>query len=183
MKSIKNLYSYPNSSPLLSDDIVEFHAARILLLLKNCGKHGKINGLTKMAKLDFFIRYPSFFEQICNYLDVSVNTTFDTVDSRMVRHHYGPWDHRYYHVLAFLSSRSLITVMKKSKSFELRLTKQGREISNTLASSEEFASLQAHMLNVAGVLGGFTGNKLKKLIYSVFQEDIADLSLKEIIEG
>jgi hypothetical protein len=51
----------PVSLPLSADNIVEFHAARILLLISLCGTSNRIDGLTKMAKLDFFVRYPNFF--------------------------------------------------------------------------------------------------------------------------
>jgi hypothetical protein len=61
MKSIKHLAAHPVSLPLAADDILEFHAARLLLLLEVCGTAGRIDGLTKMAKLDFFNRYPDFF--------------------------------------------------------------------------------------------------------------------------
>jgi hypothetical protein len=60
MKSLNRLGARSVSLPLSADDIVEFHAARLLLLLSVCGVAGRIDGLTKMAKLDFFARYPDF---------------------------------------------------------------------------------------------------------------------------
>ena len=68
MKSINNFGDQPRTKPLLADEILEFHAARLLLLLNVCGKGGVIDSLTKMAKLDFFVRYPSFFSELCEYL-------------------------------------------------------------------------------------------------------------------
>ena len=62
MKSLSRVGTLPMSLPLSADDIVEFHAARLILLMHICGVAGRIEGLTKMAKLDFFARYPSFFE-------------------------------------------------------------------------------------------------------------------------
>jgi hypothetical protein len=99
MKSLNRLGARSVSLPLSADDIVEFHAARLLLLLSVCGVAGRIDGLTKMAKLDFFARYPDFFEVA---RAASTPTGSDTgirtdeadlaVESAMVRHHYGPWD-------------------------------------------------------------------------------------------
>jgi hypothetical protein len=50
--------------PLDVDDVPEFHAARLLLLLRFYGRSpgGEIAGRTKLAKLDFFVRYPRFLE-------------------------------------------------------------------------------------------------------------------------
>ena len=71
-----------------------------------CGKAGRIDGLTKMAKLDFFTRYPDFFEVARAAVETHAESgsvgTADAVESSMVRHHYGPWDKRYYQVLAHL---------------------------------------------------------------------------------
>ena len=62
MRSLNRVGMVPASLPLSADDIVEFHAARLMLLMHVCGVSGRIDGLTKMAKLDFFARYPDFFE-------------------------------------------------------------------------------------------------------------------------
>ena len=63
MRSLNRVGAQPRPAwPLAADDIVEFHAARLLLLMEICGVKGRIDGLTKMAKLDFFSRYPDFFQ-------------------------------------------------------------------------------------------------------------------------
>ena len=111
MKSLRNLTNRPAAAPLAADDILEFHAGRLLLLLSTCGgSTGTINGLTKMAKLDFFVRYPDFFSAAVAEGLRRKATRTDAVEAAMVRHHYGPWDKRYYHILAYLESRQLINV-------------------------------------------------------------------------
>ena len=60
-RSLNRIAGRSIALPLSADDIIEFHLARLLLLLKFCGTAGRIEGLTKMAKLDFFARYPDFF--------------------------------------------------------------------------------------------------------------------------
>lgn len=101
MKSFKRIAEVPPSIALPADDILEFHAARLLLLIRICGTASRIDGLTKLAKLDFFVRYPDFFE-VASKTPASGNTYKHTIESAMVRHHYGPWDKRYYHVLSVL---------------------------------------------------------------------------------
>jgi hypothetical protein len=61
MKSLHHLGNQSLGLPLSADSVVEFHAARLLLLLNLCGTAGRIDGLTKLAKLDFFVRYPDFY--------------------------------------------------------------------------------------------------------------------------
>ena len=55
MRTFDSAGRVSTSLPLVADDITELHAARLLLLLKHCGHEGTINGLTKLAKLDFFV--------------------------------------------------------------------------------------------------------------------------------
>ena len=61
----------------------------------------------------------------------------------MVRHHYGPWDKRYYQVLAFLEARSLITVNKQGNTYDFALTALGQEKSKTLSKAKPFILLVA----------------------------------------
>ena len=116
MKSIRHIGRSPVSLPLAADSIVEFHAARLLLLISLCGTADRIDGLTKMAKLDFFVRYPDFFAAAKE--DQTPNPQVSgAVESAMIRHHYGPWDKRYYHILAYLESKQLIQIVKHKNSF------------------------------------------------------------------
>lgn len=158
MKSLNRIGTRPMSLPLSADDIVEFHAARLLLLLHICGVSGRIDGLTKMAKLDFFARYPDFFAAA--RLAISPNRT-DTdgdsdqgVESAMVRHHYGPWDKRYYHVLAALEAKRLISVTKEGNSYRLALTECGQQRAKILADKSSFGPLVTRMREVKKTFGG-----------------------------
>lgn len=182
MKSIFNLGREPAGSPILADDVLEFHAARVVLLIRLCGTSNRIDGLTKMAKLDFFVRYPQFFAVICQKLGLSVEPTIATVESSMLRFHYGPWDKRYYHVLAHLESKELIQVTQDGKQLQLRLTDLGKETADRLGQKETFQQLTAHMKSVKKVLGTKSGSSLKKLIYQVFEKEVANRLMDEVIK-
>lgn len=188
MKSLNHIGMRPASLPLLADDIVEFHAARLLLLLSVCGVSGRIDGLTKMAKLDFFVRYPDFFEVARTVLRQADDETQaemmelkKSVESAMVRHHYGPWDKRYYHVLAHLEAKRLITVTKESKSFRIALTDVGREHASALRVRQSFAPLVERMREVKKTFGPKTGTFLKRLIYQIFDAEVNQRALGEVI--
>jgi DNA-binding PadR family transcriptional regulator len=182
MRSLDRLGTRPVSLPLVADDVVEFHAARLLLLLKVCGTAGRIDGLTKMAKLDFFVRYPQFFETARAQAG-TVPSTGDAVESAMVRHHYGPWDKRYYHVLAHLEARNLIAVTKEKNSFRIALTELGHERSARLAQLSSFTSLVERMREVKKAFGSKSGSTLKNMIYKIFDEEVGQRRLGEVIES
>ncbi len=181
MKSLANLSSEPAALSIAADDVLEFHAARLLLLFRICGVKDAIDGLTKMAKLDFFVRYPQFFERVSAFLQKQPTNPSLFVESSMVRHHYGPWDKRYYHVLAYLEGRGLITVAKSGSAFQFQLTSAGKEAADALKEKVSFARLVQQMKAVKKELGPRSGSALKKIIYQVFQEEVADRNLGEVI--
>jgi hypothetical protein len=187
MKSIKHLAAYPVSLPLAADDILEFHAARLLLLLEVCGTAGRIDGLTKMAKLDFFNRYPDFFAAATAAKSGGapdapiIAHAGDAVESAMVRHHYGPWDLRYYHTLAYLEANQLISVKKHKNAYQISLTNLGRDRAKALISRPSFRSIVDRMRQVKQQFGQMTGNSLKQLIYSMFEKEVVERPLGELI--
>jgi hypothetical protein len=182
MKSLKNLGTEPAGLPLAADDVLELHAGRLLLLFRVCGTAGRIDGLTKMAKLDFFVRYPQFFEIACEQLGTSVSSAASGVESSMIRFHYGPWDERYYHLLGYLEAKGLIAVSKAGKMFQLTLTDQGRNAADQLRDSQAFQPLVEQMKRVKKVFGNKAGSTLKVLVYEIFEKEIAQRPLGEVID-
>jgi DNA-binding PadR family transcriptional regulator len=186
MRSLRNLAEFPSSIPVTADEIVEFHAARLLLLIRLCGSKAKtdglpkIEGLTKVAKLDFFVRYPRFFGRITSYLR-NGPSDFPHVESSMVRYHYGPWDQRYYHVLAYLESKGLVSVGKQGNTFVFSLTRLGEDAAESLRNKPSFDVLVRQMKAVKKALGSKSGSSLKKLIYEVFREEVTEKKMGEVI--
>lgn len=174
MKSIRNLRDYAAGRALPADDILEFHASRLLLLVSLCGTSNRIQGLTKLAKLDFFVRYPDFFERISASLQQPTRAATNHVESSMVRHHYGPWDKRYYQVLSYLEARALIKIESpNNKSFDITLTETGTSIASLLAKQKAFSSLVDQMKLVKKLLGNKSGSWLKNAIYKEFDKEVA----------
>jgi hypothetical protein len=189
VKSLNRIGAAPASIPLAADDLVEFHAARLLLLLSLCGVSGRIDGLTKLAKLDFFARYPDFFAAakaaagtepgVSQALKSSVPG--EAVESAMVRYHYGPWDKRYYHVLAYLEAKGLILVSREGRTFRIVLTAQGRQRAKILADRPSFQPLAARMRELKKAFGARTGTSLKNLVYRLFDEEVGRRPLGQVI--
>jgi hypothetical protein len=186
MKTFRNLRNQPAAIPLLADDVLEFHAARLILLLRVCGTKTRstglhrIDGLTKLAKLDFFVRYPQFLAKVIS--PVTRPEPVRRVESSMIRYHYGPWDQRYYHVLAFLESRGLLTVSKEGNAIVLTLTTLGETNAAAIAAKSSFGELVDQMKCVKKALGNQTGSQLKSLVYETFKNEVAERSRGEVIK-
>lgn len=185
MRSINHLGAEPASLPLAADDILEFHAARLLLLMDICGTAGRIDGLTKLAKLDFFTRYPEFFDVARRAIATEGNAGEpdggDAIEASMVRHHYGPWDKRYYHVLAHLEAKQLISVTKDKKTYQIALTSLGRERAKLLAARPSFAQLVVRLRQIKVTFGRKSGTSLKDLIYRLFDQEVGRRKMGQVI--
>jgi hypothetical protein len=92
---------------MLEED-TNFHMARLLILLKACGgRNGEqtVAGLTKLAKLDFLLRYPTYLERALSAKGKKTvkaqvtDSDRSSIESAMVRFKYGPWDFRYRRLL------------------------------------------------------------------------------------
>ncbi|MFF0387172.1 hypothetical protein ACFYS8_00595 [Kitasatospora sp. NPDC004615] len=180
----------PLHRPWDPDDSPDFHASRLLLLLAECGSQPgpHIAGRTKLAKLDFFLRYPVFLERAHRALadEVHHETAFrasmpEEVEAPMIRYRFGPWDPRYRQFLAFLAARELITVTTSHKPERVRLTAKGKQAAATLAAMEEFRPIVTRCHAMRGNLSDWSGTDLKDLVYRLFPAEVAELAYHQEI--
>jgi hypothetical protein len=172
----------PLHEPWDPDDSVDFHAARLLVLLRQCGSGTKpgIDGRTKLAKLDFLLRYPTFLERALHHLrDTGASTTEWTavgaeIEAPMIRYRYGPWDPRYRQFLAFLLARKLITITT-AKPERVQLTAAGRRAADDLSARSSFQPLIDRCAAMTPGLSTMTGTALKDLVYDLFPSEVGDL--------
>jgi len=158
--------------------VPELHCARLLILLQAfSGEDGKqeIEGLTKLAKLDFFLRYPLMLEKGLAARRVSPKAAEvqpyekDSVESKMVRYRYGPWDHRYWQFLALLQAKGLLNVYRKGLGRIFSLTEKGRLIAKTLAAKKEYA-IVARRARVLKRSFDMSATKIMRFVYATFPE-------------
>lgn len=160
-------------------------AARLLLLIdtfsRQKGVKANLEGRTKLAKLDFFLRYPERLAVALQSKDVSpaaidaVTTEEVPIDERMVRYRYGPWDPAYYSLLGSLIGRGLVEVVQvNSRGLAYRSTDAGATFVERLLEDESWAEYQARATLLRRHFD-VSGESLKKLVYSLFP-DIAGLS-------
>ncbi|WP_300614420.1 hypothetical protein [Trebonia sp.] len=183
-----------NDLALLRDDLA-YHQARVLILIDAVAgtprNANKLDGLTKLAKLDFLLRYPALAPKVLDSLDPDDNrlhlSTEQTdrptdVESPMVRYKYGPWDHRYYPVIGALVSRGLVRYAKGRRgNVALAPTTAGRRFARDLAATTGWAEVRDRSMAIAEASAGLTGNALKDLIYGRLAE-LMDRPQREVIQ-
>lgn len=158
----------------------DYHLSRLLILIAaNSGSRDKvkpIEGLTKLAKLDFLLRYPNCLERALKATDREPSEAkvqeFErtTIESKMIRFRYGPWDHRYRRWLSLLVARGLATVAVAGKTVQIWLTPEGRYVSEMLSSNDAYKTLAERALLVTKRFGSKSGSGLKDFVYETFPE-------------
>ncbi|MFQ6308767.1 hypothetical protein [Lysobacter capsici] len=162
------------------DECSELHEARILVLLNafDAGEQGAVEGLTKLAKLDFLLRYPVMLDRALVAKGKATREVQledherQSVESEMVRYRFGPWDHRYREVLNVLVAKGLAKVSIEGRKVVIFLTSRGREVAGRLSSDPAFEKY----VRRAGLLKrnfDLTATNLMKFIYQTFPEVIS----------
>ena len=134
-----------------------------------------IHGLTKLAKLDFLLRYPIALERAMKArgrttrrIGLQEHERY-SVESEMVRYRFGPWDHRYRQILNGLVAKGLTSIRLDGRTVMIAPTPLGRAVAKRLAKDDVFA----HYVTRAKILRSefdLTGTKLMRFIYETFPE-------------
>lgn len=161
-----------------------YHQMRILLLVASvagaAGHQRKLDGLTKLAKLDFLVRYPAVAPSVLAnlnpndpqlHLSQSSDRDPTEVEAPMIRYKYGPWDDRYYPVIGALVGRGLLNyVAGRRGSVALAPTAAGKRLASQVERTEPWAEIADRCHAIAQASAGLSGNALKDLIYQHLPE-------------
>ena len=163
------------------DQSPELHAARLLLLLDAFAddtQGGAIEGLTKLAKLDFLLRYPVMLERALKAKGRSAREVQledherHSVESEMVRYRFGPWDHRYREFLNILVARGLASISVDGRKVVIAATEQGRGCARQFASHQLFEQY-SRRAKILKRHFDMTATHLMRFIYDTFPEIVS----------
>ena len=149
--------------------------ARILLLIDGFTTPTKsLEGRTKLAKLDFLLRYPSFMQRALairkpeQNMEVSPEEKLN-IEGRMIRYRYGPWDPSYYAVLGRLIGKGLVEVVPNQRGLSYRTTELGSKLAKSLAKEDSWSETCTR-IKLLKQNFNLSGNALKDFIYAHFPE-------------
>lgn len=163
------------------EEPVDLHMARLLILLDafaEGSQESPIEGLTKLAKLDFLLRYPVMLERALEAKSQSTRGVEieeherQSVESTMVRYRFGPWDHRYREFLNLLVAKGLATVAIEGRTVNISPTASGRDVARRLAEQPSFVSY-VERARILKRHFDMTATNLMRFIYDTFPEVIS----------
>ena len=166
----------------------EFNEARLLLLLKVTAGKGKspkpLEGIMKLAKMDFLLRYPNVLARAITEINKTnkpgaraavgiPEEDRDTIEARMIRFRFGPWDPRYRRWLSLLVSKQLAIVYREGRTVKIQLSKAGQEVADKLETDASFSPLIDRVKLVHSVVGSMTSTKITAFVYKIAPEIIS----------
>lgn len=165
------------------------HLGRLLVLIhvfsgeKN---QGEIEGLTKLAKLDFLLRYPTYLERALTKVEKKMTKSppkeyeKTSVEAKMVRFRYGPWDFRYRRFINTLIGMGQLYIRREGRSYYLGITEDGTKTAKTLIQSENLHDIVERSKLIKSNFD-YSGTRLMKFIYNTFPEIVSLQYGREII--
>jgi hypothetical protein len=172
----------------------DFHLGRLLVLIRGVDLRKKspatklkaVEGITKLAKLDFLLRYPTCLEKALRYqmkdptLAGVVPRERTSIESKMIRFRYGPWDARYRRWLGLLVARGLVRVGLEGHTVQIGLTDVGRSLADQFRENELYADQTRRSDVIAKNFGNYSATGLKQFVYDAIPE-ITDMKWGEEI--
>lgn len=150
--------------------------ARLLLLIDRFSARGKVlEGRTKLAKLDFFLRYPHHLRRAHEIrtngaaFPLTPPVAMPSIQDRMVRFRFGPWDPAYYSLLGRLIARGLVDPMPYARGIGFKTSDSGAQLAARLRNEPEWAYLAAAVELLHQHFDN-QGAWLKRFVYENFPE-------------
>jgi len=168
------------------DSSCDYHMARLLLILDVfTGDEEWMRGITKLVKLDFLLRYPTYLERALERRNASTRSLRiedherASIESTMVRYRFGPWDARYRSWLNVLVSRGLLEISVSGRTVHMRITPLGGSVAARVRETTEYETL-AQRVRVLHTHLDLTATGLTRFIYDTFPA-LSDMRLGEEI--
>jgi hypothetical protein len=182
---MKDLFSILSS--LEKDEHIHLGRLLVLVYVFSGEKHkGEIEGLTKLAKLDFLLRYPTYLERALQHSHKKMiksppkDYEKTSVEAKMVRFRYGPWDFRYRRFINTLVGMGQLYLRREGRSYYLGITEEGIQTAGTLVLAEDLRDIVERSRTIKTNFD-YSGTNLMKFIYSIFPEIVSLQYGKEIV--
>lgn len=159
----------------------ELHLGRLLILLlavdrKTSKPNATVEGITKLAKLDFLLRYPNCLERALVALNkdstLAKVESYErtTIEAKMIRFKYGPWDTRYRRWISLLVSKGLVYAELRGRTVHIGLTANGQQVAAIFTRDDAYNHLFNRGQVIVKTFGNFSASRIKDFVYQVFPE-------------
>lgn len=156
----------------------------LILIYTFAGKNGtgKIEGISKLAILDFLLRYPVALDKMLENQELKGNKTINhkrfqlqsyevnSIDAKMMKFNFAPWDFKYRRIVSILKAKDLIQVNLDGKKTVLRIKSNGIDTAKKIQDLKDYEYLVVRCKIIKSVFGSWSQKKLIDMIYIIFPE-------------
>jgi hypothetical protein len=158
---------------------------RMLILLDTFAgrkKNGKVQGITKLAILDFLLKYPAALDKVLEKQEREGNKAINkkrvilqsyeinSIDARMMKFNFAPWDLKYRRIVSILKAKDLIQIDIEGKKIVLGISNKGIDISRKLSDFNNYEYMAVRSRIIKTVFGNWSQRKLIDMMYLTFPE-------------
>lgn len=134
---------------IILDERDDLHLIRILILIYTLiGKKSEKTTieLTKLAKLDFLLRYPSALETTLNNLnkkkDISITEAEkNNIETNILSFRFSPWSSDFRRLMVLLNAKILIRWERRERYLDIHQTPEGLLLYQEILEYDEFKSM------------------------------------------
>ncbi|MDQ0090114.1 putative type IV restriction endonuclease [Paenibacillus anaericanus] len=163
---------------IILDERDELHIIRILVLIYTLigAKKDKVTiELTKLAKMDFLLRYPSALDSALLNLykqkDVSITEAEkNNIETNILSFRFSPWSSDFRRLMVLLNAKSLIKWEQRGKYLDIYHTPKGIELFKEVLKFKEFESMIKQSQAIKTNISNLSGLKLDSLLSKVLTE-------------
>ena len=157
------------------------HKSRIIILLYAFAEEpnsSPIEGIPKLAKLDYFLQYPNMLRRALEAKGISAkgmqlqNYEANSVEAEWAQYRFGPWEHSYRLYLNLLVGEGLIKMSNEGKEPIISLTEKGFHLGKELCKEPTLSIYRDRAILLKRHFN-LTSTNLMRFIYSTFPEIIS----------
>ncbi|MFC3750099.1 hypothetical protein [Paenibacillus sp. GCM10012306] len=163
---------------IILDERDELHIIRILILIHSLigNKKDKVTvELTKLAKMDFLLKYPSALDSALTNLnkqkDVSITEAEkNNIETNILSFRFSPWSSDFRRLMVLLNAKSLIKWERRERYLDIYQTPKGLELYKEVLKYTEFKSMIKQSQAIKTNISNLSGINLDSLLSKVLTE-------------
>lgn len=152
--------------------------ARLMILINDlCGiQHNKkIDGVNKLAKLDFLLKSPTYLKKGLLRLNTKVtievtNVEADSIENRLQQYRYIPWDEEYRKYLNVIIAKGLIDIFFEKDDYFIQISELGIQVSEALKEDRFFKEYSNRSKIISTHFGSYSEGYLNNFFAINFPE-------------
>jgi len=161
--------------------------ARLMILIYHlCGvkNNKKIDGVNKLAKLDFLLKSPTYLKKGLGKLNTKTTVKISSaenwsIENKMNLYTYVPWDENYRKFLNVIISRGLVSISFEKDDYFIQITTKGIQLTEELNGNRHFKEF----VNRSKVISTHFGSYSERFLNNFFAIHFPEIGSFKVLDN